>query len=137
MDVTAYNSGSVKAVPLGSVAEGLLVSGFSAYEERNLAAIRLLQGTYDKVVDYIGTSQSFSFVAARSFDGDNSVGDALLFLGTHRATVPRYADLRFVQQASTIWLLKCGIRRVELVQKNGAEVVWRYDVVGGYWSLNR
>ena len=137
-EVIAYETGETNGVLLGSVAEQIYVNGYKSSEERNLAAVRLLGGTYDLVQDYDGTTQSFGFAAGRSFgSGGGAVGDALVFLGTHRDEVPRLADIKFTQDNSTVWLLKCGIKAITLVAKNGAEVIFSYDIIGGYWSVTR
>lgn len=138
MDVTAYETGTNSGVLLGSIAEQYYAYGWKSDEERNLVAVRLLGGTYDRVQDYDGKSQSFSFAAGRSFGGGSgAVGQAWLFLGTHRDSVPRLADIKFVQDEAETWILKCGIKRIQLLAKNGAEVVFEYEIIGGYWAVNR
>lgn len=137
-EVIAYETGKRDGVLLGSIAEQIYVNGFKSSEERNLVAVRLLGGTYDRVQDYYGTTQGFSFAAGRSFgSGSGAVGEALLFLGNHRTKVPRLADIKFTQNDATVWLLKCGIKSIPLVAKNGSEVVFSYEIIGGYWDVKR
>lgn len=140
MDVTAYDTqGVLQPAQLGAVAQGIWINGFKYSEERIIQVSKPINAPVPNLFDRILSLENFQFAAARSFSGTNPLGQALKFLGTHAATVPRLANLLFVEAADgsnqTVWLKGCGITKVELVDKKGALVIFAYTIVGGAWSL--
>jgi hypothetical protein len=140
MDVTAYDTQNVlPQVSLGAVAQAIWLNGFKFSEERAIQVSKPINATAPNLFDRLMTVENFQIAAGRSFTGQNPVGQALKFLGTHPAMVPRLANLFFLENADgsnqVVWLKGCGITKVELVKSTGAYVAFGYTVVGGTWSL--
>lgn len=140
MDVTAYDTqGKLQPVQLGAVALGIWTTGFKYSEERAIQVSKPINATAPNLFDRLLSVENFQFAAGRSFSGANPLGQALQFLGTHAANVPRLANLQFLEAADgsnqITWLKGCGITRIELVRKTGALVVFGYTITGGVWSL--
>ena len=138
MDVYAYNSATTPPakIELGVIAEQIWTSGFKFSEERKLQVSNPINAAAPVLFDRNTAIENFSFVAGRSFDGVAAIGDALKFMATHAATVPRLAHLEFTTHGQNVWLRNCGITKVELQDKRGALVVFAYTIVGGTWSLS-
>jgi hypothetical protein len=137
MDVLAYNSGLGSSVELGSVVDSIWVSGFKMSEDRTIQVSKPMNAPAPNLFDRLTRTQNFSFVAGRSFTGSNAIAAALQFMGTHAASVPTLADLQFKSQGGEIWLLNCGITKVDLQDKKSAFVAFAYTIIGGTWSLKR
>ncbi|HEV2329250.1 MAG TPA: hypothetical protein VGY56_10720 [Verrucomicrobiae bacterium] len=140
MDVTAYDSnGVLPQVPLGAVAQGIWVNGFKFTEDRMIQVTKPIGASAPKLYDRLMTLENFQVAAGRSFTGQNPIGQALQFLATHPKSVPRLANLQFIETADgsgqVAWLKGCGITKIELVEKYGARVAFGYTIVGGVWSL--
>jgi len=134
MDVIAYKYGAGDQVELGGIADSIWTSGFRFSQARTLQVSRPINAPAPNIFDRLTRTNEFSFAAGRSF---KTVGEALLFLGTHPDSVPAVADIQFSQDKQQIWLRYCGIARVELVTKSGALIVFGYTVTGGTWSKTR
>jgi hypothetical protein len=137
MDVTAYDTVSNAPILLGAIAEQIWVNGFRSGSERELQPFKPFRGSSVVVFDRVTVGEDFSFAAGRTFPQPNAVGKALIFLATHRAAVPHLAHLLFSADSSSVWLVACGIRRIELMQKTSALVVFGYHLQGGAWSLTK
>lgn len=134
MDVIVYKYGGSDQVELGGIADSIWTSGFRFSQARTLQISRPINAPAPNIFDRLTRTNEFSFAAGRSF---KTVGEALLFLGTHPDTVPGVADIQFSQDKQQIWLRYCGIARVELASKAGALIVFGYTVTGGTWSKTR
>jgi hypothetical protein len=140
MDLTAYDAqGVLPQVSLGAVAQAIWVNGFKYSEDRVIQVVKPINAPAPTLYDRLMTVESFQVVAGRSFNGTNPNGSALRFLFTHPGTVPRLANLLFLETADgsnqVTWLRGCGITKVELVRKEGAYIAFGYTVVGGTLSL--
>ncbi len=136
MDVTAYPRGDAAAGPaspilLGNIAEQIWTGGWKFSQERSIQVSRPIGAAIPNLFDRITKTMSCSFAAGRSFP---TLGEALLFFGTHPDQVPTLADLQFSQGGEHVWLRNCGIQRIELVEKRGALVIFSYPIIGGTWS---
>lgn len=134
MDVIAYNSGGGDPVELGSIAEAVWTQGFRFSQERTIQVSKPIGAAVPSLFDRLTRTNSFSFAAGRSF---KTAGEALIFFGTHPDQVPVLADLQFTSGGENVWLCRCGLQRVELVEKRGALVVFSYPVIGGTWGRTR
>ena len=134
MDVIAYNYGSNGQIELGGIADSIWTNGFKYSQERSIQVSKPINAPAPNLFDRLTRTNQFSFAAGRSF---STVGEALLFLGTHADLVPVLADLQFSAGGQQIWLRYCGIQRIELIEKRGALVIFGYPIIGGTWAKTR
>ena len=137
MDIIAYKTGDGTPIELGSVADSIWVASFKMSEDRTIQISKPMNAPAPNLFDRLTKTQNFSFVAGRSFTGSDAVAKALRFVGTHPAGVPTLADIQFKSQGGEIWLLACGIPKIELQGKNAAFVAFNYTIIGGTWATNR
>ncbi|HEV2691938.1 MAG TPA: hypothetical protein VG347_03505 [Verrucomicrobiae bacterium] len=137
MDVTAYTYGTGAKIELGAIAEQIWVNGFKYSQDRAIQPSKPINAIAPNLYDRLGRMTDFSFAAGRSFGGSTAVADALAFMTSHADKVPAIADIQFVTQGGEAWLNYCGIKRIELVDKKGALVVFGYPIIGGTWSTKR
>ena len=139
MDVTAYDLSVTPPTPsiLGSVVAGIWVKTIQqSTEERSLEAVPCYESPTPAIVDNIATIQGFTFQAARSFGSSTTpLGDCLQFIATHRASVPRVATIQFNSGGKKSWLVGCGIKSVNVVEKTGALIIFSYGTIGGAWTI--
>ncbi len=134
MDVVAYNCEASGQIELGGIADSIWTQGFKYSQERTIQVSKPINAPVPNLFNRITRTNQFSFAAGRSFA---SVGEALLFLGTHADLVPVLADLQFTSGGQQIWLRYCGIQRIELIEKRGALVIFGYPIIGGTWAKTR
>ena len=48
--------------------------------------------------------------------------------------MPRLCDLKFESFGKAIYLLNCGIQKIDLAEKSGAYIAFTYEIMGGAWS---
>jgi hypothetical protein len=137
VDVTAYDTVTKTPILLGSIATQIWTNGFKSSEDRELQVVKFFRAPAPVVFDRITVTEDFAFAAGRSFAEPHSIGQALIFLGTHRDAVPNVAHILFSADGSTVWLAGCGIQRIELVDKKGALIVFGYHIVAGVWTLTK
>jgi len=140
MDVTAYTYGTGNSVQLGNIAQQIWTQGFRFSEDRTIQVSKPINAAAPNLFDRLTRVQNFQFAAGRAFTGTGAtvVAMALQFMTSHPAAVPTVADLQFQTQGNgEAWLRYCAIKKVELVQKVGALVVFGYTIEGGIWASTR
>lgn len=136
MDVAAYDRTvtPLTKVDLGAIAQQIWVNGFKRSQDRTIQVSKPIRAPIPTLYDRLTKLENFSFAAGRSFD---DVGSALIHFGTWPDQVPTLAHLSFTQGNQTVWLGNAGIQRVELIEKNGALVIFGYTIINGAWSKNK
>jgi hypothetical protein len=137
MDVLAYNAAVSGQQPLalGAIAQQIWVNGFKFGEDRQVQVFTPFRGAVPILFDRLTRTESFHLAAGRSFGtAATALDQALDFIRTHVAAVPVLANLVFSSPNKKIYLLNCGIPRVELLEKRGALLIFSYTITGGTFS---